>query len=108
MIAEVYIPNVGVAGSASYEDRLKERLSIIFGRIVPVKREDLVAIQKIWKEQDIGLRKRKIEEAVERFKGAKYARKLRPALLCGNKAAVWPPCLHLIFARAFSAAVTIG
>lgn len=62
--SEAYIPKVGVVGTATYKDSLVEDLSKLY-ELVPVEKKDYQFILKIWKEQDIGLRKKAIERTAQ-------------------------------------------
>ncbi|MCD6449934.1 MAG: hypothetical protein J7L34_05455 [Thermotogaceae bacterium] len=58
--SEAFVPRIGVAGSASYKSSLLEKLSKLY-EIVPIEKKDYQIILEIWKEQDIGLRKKELE-----------------------------------------------
>ncbi len=60
--SEVFVPHVGVVGDAPFKDALQERLGAFY-ELVPVEEEDYSRILRIWKEQDIGLREKGLEEA---------------------------------------------
>jgi len=60
-LSNTFKPHIGIVGDAPYKNKLVEELSQLYDGLVPVEKEDYQVILKIWKEQDIGLRKKELK-----------------------------------------------